>query len=198
MTHGRLARYVDDLARELRARDAYRHDLVDEVRDHLLDSVEAGERRGLSTDAAEDDALARVGAPDVVARHAAATVPRVRRGLLLTLCACTVGAVGYLSLSLLILRPPHASRGWPAEAAVALVVTSLTFAWTKAGGLAPWLRPVLVLGAITLGVLGALSIYAAATREFEGYGVLLGTLFAAQAITTLLYLTPGPRRVARR
>jgi hypothetical protein len=181
---------MNDLARALRARGAYTRDLVDEVRDHLFDSVEAAERRGLSSDAAEAEALTRIGTPEVVAELAAANVSRFRRGMLLTLCLCTTCAVAYLSLALLILRPPRASHAWPAEAVFVLVVTALTFAWTKAGGLSPWIRPVLVFGTLTLGALGGVSVYAAATGDFEGYSVVLGMLFTIQALLTLIHLKP--------
>jgi hypothetical protein len=163
------------------------------VRDHLSDSVEAAKRRGLSSDAAEDEALIKIGTPEAVAQHAAANVPRVRRGMLLTLCLCTMCSVAYLSLSLLILRPPRASHAWPAEAVFVLVVTGLAFAWAKAGGLSPWIRPVLVFGTLTLGALGGVSIYAGVIGDFEGYGVALGMLFTIQALLTLVHLKPRTR-----
>lgn len=190
MTHDRVARYMDDLTRALRARGAYTRDLVDEVRDHLLDGVEAATRRGLSSEAAENEALANIGSAEALARHAAANVPRVRRGALLTVCVCTMFSVGYLSLSLLIFRPPRASRAWPAEAAFVLLLTALTFAWAKAGGLSPWIRPVLVLGSLALGALGGLSVYVTVTGDFEGYNLVLGTLFTIQALLTLVQLKP--------
>ncbi|MGH7616332.1 MAG: permease prefix domain 1-containing protein [Gemmatimonadaceae bacterium] len=198
MRPDRVAGYMDDLARALRARGAYTRDLVDEVRDHLIDSVEAGKRRGLSSDAAEDEALTIIGTPEAVAQHAAVNVPRFRRSVLLILCLCTMCSVAYLSLSLLILRPPRASRAWPAEAVFVLLVTALTFAWAKSGGLSPWIRPVLVFGTLTLGALGGVSIYAAVTGNFEGYSVVLGTLFTIQALLTLLYLNPRARGFLRR
>jgi hypothetical protein len=193
MRSGRIARYTDQLARALRVRGAYSRDLVDEVRDHLVDSVEAGKRRGLSAEAAEDEALDTIGTPERVAQHAAANVPRFRRGMLLILCVCTMFSIGYLSLSLLILRPPRASHAWPIEAVFVLVTTALTFAWAKAGGLSPWIRPVLAVAALALAALGGVSIYAAVTGDFEGYSVLLGTQFIMQAVLTLLYLAPRAR-----
>ena len=193
MKQDRVARYLDDLARALRVRGAYTRDLVDEVRDHLLDSIEAGKRRGLSADAAEDEALTRIGTAGAVAQHAAANVPRFRRGVLLTVCLCTMCSVAYLSLSLLIFRPPRAGHAWPVEALFVLMVTALTFAWAKAGGLSPWIRPVLVLGTLSLGALGGRSIYEAVTGEFEGYSVVLGTLFTIQALLTLVQLKPRAR-----
>jgi hypothetical protein len=189
---------LDDLARELRARGAYTRDLVDEVRDHLFDSVEAGKGRGLSSDAAEDEALTNIGTPEAVAQHAAANVPRFRRGMLLSLCLCTMCSVAYLSTSLLILRPPRASHAWSAEAIFVLVITALTFAWVKAGGLSPWIRWLLMFGTLALGALGGVSIYATVTGDFEGYRVVLGTLLAIQALLTLLHLKRRTRGFLRR
>ncbi len=104
-------------------------------------------------------------------------------------------SVAYLSLSLLILRPPRASyRAWSAEAAFVLVLTALTFAWAKTGGLSPWARPVLVVGNLALAVLGSMTCYAAVRRDFEGYAVVVGTLFSLQAVLTLIYLQRRTRR----
>ena len=47
-----------------------------------------------------------------------------------------------------------------------------------------------MLGTFTLGALGAVSIYAALTRESEGYAVLLGMLFTIRSLLTLSYLKP--------
>lgn len=195
MTHDRIAAYLDELARALRGRGAYSRDLVDEVRDHLLDSVDAAQRRGLSSDAAEREAVAKIGSAEFVARHAAANVAGFRRGMLLSVCVCTMCSVAYLSLSLLILRPPRASyRAWSAEAASVLVLTTLTFVWAKTGGLWPWTRPLLGFGSLVLAVVGGMTCYEAVTRDFEGYAVVLGTLFSLQAVLTLIHLQRRTRR----
>jgi hypothetical protein len=192
MTSDPIARYLDELTRALRARGAYSRPLVHEVRDHLVDGVEAGQRRGLTAGAAQVEAIARAGTPECVARHAAANVPRVRRGMLLGICAGTTGSIAYLSLSLLLLRPPRANyRAWSVEAGFAFVLTAVTFAWARAGDLAsPWTRPLLLLGSLALGTIGAGTFYANVTGHFEGYGVVLGTLFLVQALLTLVHLQP--------
>ncbi len=189
MTPDRIAAYLVDLARALRARGAYSRDFVDEVRDHLHDSLEAARRRGLSSEAAEDEAIANVGTPELVARHAAVDVPRFRRGMLLSVCICTTCSVAYLSLSLVFLRPPRASyRAWSAEAAFVLILTMLTFVSAKTGGLSAWTRPLLFIGSLGLAVVGGMTCYSAMTRDFEGYAIVLGTLFGLQAVLTLIYL----------
>jgi hypothetical protein len=198
MTTNRIARYLDELTRALRARGAYSRHLVQEVHDHLVDSVEAGQRRGLSADAAQDQAIANTGTPEFVARHAAADVPRLRRGTLLGVCAGTMGSIAYLSLSLLVLRPPRANyRAWSAEAGFVLVLTAVTFAWAKAGDLSsPWTRPLLLLGSLALATIGARTFYANVTGHFEGYGVVLGALFTVQALVTLVHLRPPRHRAS--
>jgi hypothetical protein len=72
-----IARYLNELTRALRARGAYSRHLVQEVRDHLVDSVEAEQRRGLTADAAREKAVANAGTPEFVVQHAAADVPSV-------------------------------------------------------------------------------------------------------------------------
>lgn len=187
-----IARYLDDLRRALRARGAYSRDLVDEVRDHLLDGVEAAQRRGAAAAAARDEAIRSVGAPELVARHAAADVPRLRRQVLLSVCAATMGAVAFLSFSLLLLRPPRASyRVWSAEASLVLVLTVVTFEWAKAGELSSrWTRPLLLLGSLLLAVVGGRTLQATLTDHFEGYAAVLGMLFTLQAVLTLVHLRP--------
>jgi hypothetical protein len=197
MRPDRTAAYLDLLAHALRARGAYSRDFVDEVRDHLLDSVEAAQRRGLSSDAAEDEAVANIGTAELVARHAAANVPRVWRGALLTVCVCTVGAVAYLSASLLFLWPPGARVGaWSAEAVLVLMLTALTFVFAKTGDVPAWTRALLLVGGLWLALVGGMTCYAAVSREFEGYAVVLGTLFGLQSILTLFHLRRRTRRHA--
>ena len=195
MTTDRIARYLDELTRALRARGAYSRSLVREVHDHIVDSVEAGQRRGLTADAAHDQAMANTGTPEFVARHAAADVPRLRRGMLLSVCAGTMGSITYLSLSLLLLHPPRANyRAWSTEAGVVFMLTAVTFAWAKAGDLSsPWTRPLLLLFSLALVTIGARTYYASAAGHFEGYGVILGTLFTLQALLTFVHLGPGRR-----
>jgi uncharacterized protein involved in exopolysaccharide biosynthesis len=62
--------YVRRLAEELRHYGHQHSRLVDEIRDHLTDAVDAGLRRGLTREDAEREAFQRFGAPEVIARHA--------------------------------------------------------------------------------------------------------------------------------
>jgi hypothetical protein len=100
-------------------------------------------------------------------------------------------------LSLLILRPPGASRrAWSAEAVLVTMLTMLTFVSAKTGGLSAWTRALLLVGSLGLAVVGGMTCYAAASREFEGYAVVLGTLFSLQAVLTLFHLRRRTRRRA--
>jgi len=197
MTSDRIIRYLDDLTRALRADGAFDAAVVDEVRDHLSDAIEDGIRRGLPADAAEREAIARCGPPDVVAAHVAAGVPRVRRRALLALCAATVLASAYLSLSLVILRPPLANYGlWAIEATLFAVQGALTIAaLVRGGSLAAWSRALLTAGGIVLVVIGVSALSAAATRHVEGYSVLLGAMLTVQGVLTIEHFVR--RRVDR-
>ena len=62
-----VARYLDGVQRLLRARGVSNPRFLDEVREHLVDAVDAGLQRGLPLTAAEEDALARFGPPDLIA-----------------------------------------------------------------------------------------------------------------------------------
>lgn len=193
MTTDPITRYLEELTRALRVRGAYSRRLVQEVHDHLADSVEAGQRRGLTADAAREEAIANTGTPEFVARHAAACVPRRRRAMLLSVCAGTMGSIAYLSLSLLLLHPPRASyRAWFGEACFVFVLTAVTFAWAKAGDLSsPRTHSLVLLGSLALASIGARTVYANVTGDFEGAGVVLGTLFMLQGFLTLVCLRPG-------
>ena len=57
-----VARYLDGVQRLLRARGVSNPRFLDEVREHLVDAVDAGLQRGLPLTAAEEDAVARFGA----------------------------------------------------------------------------------------------------------------------------------------
>ena len=70
MTPGPLDTYLRALARALHARGHAAARIVAEAREHLIDAVEDGMRRGLARDDAERDAIQRFGPPDLVAAQA--------------------------------------------------------------------------------------------------------------------------------
>ena len=67
MTFALLEGYLAQLARELRNRGLGNTRIVEEAREHLVDAIEEGVRRGLSVEAAEREAFARFGPPEMVA-----------------------------------------------------------------------------------------------------------------------------------
>jgi phosphoglycolate phosphatase-like HAD superfamily hydrolase len=81
MTSAALEAYVSRLERELRKRGVQDGRIVDEAREHLFDAVEDGRQRGLSVEAAEREALARFGPPEMVAAHFAAKRHRMSNWL---------------------------------------------------------------------------------------------------------------------
>lgn len=78
MKEKRIQRYLRSLARQLRLRGITDADTLAEVESHLLESVEAGLRRGLSQEQAEEAALERFGS----VRTVAATFAKERNPLM--------------------------------------------------------------------------------------------------------------------
>jgi len=81
----RLEAYLSRLEYELRKHGLVDTRIVDEVREHLLDGVDAGLRRGLSADAAEREAFGRFGAPETVAAGFAKERYRMLKRLVIVL-----------------------------------------------------------------------------------------------------------------
>ena len=69
MTSEPLETYLRQLDRELAARGMWSPRVIEEAREHLVDAIEDGLRRGLSRDASEREAVERFGAPETVAAH---------------------------------------------------------------------------------------------------------------------------------
>jgi hypothetical protein len=92
MTSPQLEEYLSRLERELRRRGLADARILDEARGHLVDAIEHALQNGLARDAAEREAFARFGAPEIVAAHFAAERHRARNRLLF-IAASTVGLV---------------------------------------------------------------------------------------------------------
>src|SRR5262249_11184047 len=104
----RLDIYLAQLAVELRARGLAAARIVEEARGHLTDATEDGLQRGLTREEAEHDAIARFGAPDLVASTFAPTPYRVLNRLMR---AFGFGGAfsGVLAPRLFTVKPRHAS-----------------------------------------------------------------------------------------
>jgi hypothetical protein len=85
MISARLEAYLSRLQHELQKHGLVDTTIIDEVREHLLDAVAAGLRRGLSVDAAEHEAFVRFGAPDMVAAGFANERDRMLKRLVIVL-----------------------------------------------------------------------------------------------------------------
>jgi uncharacterized protein involved in exopolysaccharide biosynthesis len=77
MTSEALEAYLRRLDRELASRGIWSSRVIEEAREHLVDAIEDGLRRGLSLDVAEREAVERFGPPETIARH----VEAERRGM---------------------------------------------------------------------------------------------------------------------
>jgi hypothetical protein len=118
--------------------------------------------------------------------------------LLTVICVLTLLAVGYLSLSLIVLRPPRANyQGWFTLAALIAVQTAVTL-----GALTiphAWLRMVATAGGAALTVAGVWMVrQTLASSRFEGYALVLGAMLVMQgALTVLAFLKWQPVRTAQ-
>jgi len=81
VTPPQLETYVNLLARALKARGREDARILEEVREHLVDAIEGGRRRGLSMEDAEREALERFGTPEMIAAHVVAESEGSMNGL---------------------------------------------------------------------------------------------------------------------
>jgi hypothetical protein len=107
--------------------------------------------------------------------------------LLAIISSLTVLATGYLSLSLLILRPPRANyQEWILMAALFLAQGVLTLVAVTRGLSAGWMRGLLVAGGIAILGVGSSWTYATVSgSHFEGYAFVLGAALTVQGALTV-------------
>ena len=209
MESQQLEAYLKDLTKALAAHRAWDARTIEEARAHLVDAVEAGVRRGLPLGEAEREAITAFGEPDVVAARAAAERtdhhdwrPHVILDRLLAAsCWCTLSATAYLTLSVVILRPPRFNYSiWLAMAALFVVQSGLTLATVRGAIHSNAARPILIVGGVALAAIGAWWVHATlASQHFEGFALVLGSWVAMQGTLTVLHLVPmgGPWMIAR-
>jgi hypothetical protein len=115
------------------------------------------------------------------------------RTALAIVCSLTVLAVTYLSLSLLLLRPPGANlQNWFLETALFVAESVLVLVVLAGVVSAARLRWVVVAGGLAIMWMGATAVRATVTGpHFEGYAVILGSLLVLQGVLTLsVFLRP--------
>jgi hypothetical protein len=104
---------------------------------------------------------------------------------LTAICVAVVLAVAYLTLSVVVLRPPRVNYpAWFAVAAIVVVATGLTL-------VALWVAAPVRLGALgggaAVAVLGGWMIQQTlASPHFEGYALVLGALLCLQGGLTVV------------
>ena len=114
---------------------------------------------------------------------------------LAAICSLTLLATGYLSLSLLVLRPPRANYPeWFMMAA--LFVTQSAFTLLAVAGMVSggWVRGLLLTGSLAIVWVGASWARATLTSDhFEGYALVLGLALVIQgALTFIIVLRQRP------
>jgi hypothetical protein len=132
--------YLARLAAELRKRGLTDPRILEEARGHLMDATERAVGRGLPRDAAERDAVARFGAPDVIAANFAGSRHRVRSRVLFVLAAVVGLTIAYVDS-----RP-----GWgqTAVTAFSLLLSAAVIGFIGSGR--PWLWALAIGGWIPL------------------------------------------------
>jgi hypothetical protein len=209
MASGQLEAYLKDLADALAAHGAWDARTIEEARTHLLDAVEAGLDRGLPLPVAEREAITAFGQPEVVAARAAAERrdqhdwrphPTLNR-LLAASCWFTLFATAYLSLSVIILRPPRLNySAWFLMAGFFIAQSVLTLVTVVGSVRSNWARRVLIAGGVAIASTGTWWVHETVSGpHFEGYALILGSWVAIQGTLTVLRLLPigGPWMIVR-
>ena len=209
MASQQLEVYLTRLGNALAARNAWDARTMEEARSHLLDAVEAGLNRGLLLDVAEREAMTAFGEPDVVATRVAAERKNhhdcrphaILTRLLAAGCWCTLFAVAYVSLSVVILHPPRLNySAWFLTAAYLVVQSVLTLFMVGGSVRGSWTRRVLIAGGVAIASIGTWWVHATVSGpHFEGFALILGSWVAIQGMLTVLHLIPirGPWMTVR-
>lgn len=117
------------------------------------------------------------------------------KGALAAICVLTLSATAFLTLSLIVLRPPRANfAAWSLMAGLfgaESVLSVVALAWGLSA-LANWLRYTLLAGAAAVAIAGAWWVNATLSdSHFEGSALVLGSMLVAQGALTLWILRPA-------
>jgi len=111
---------------------------------------------------------------------------------LAAICVLVLLAVGYLTVSVIVLRPPRVN--YPAWYATATVVVALSAVTLAALSGVTRLAAAAIAGGATLALLGGWMIQQTlASPHFEGYALVLGVMLVLQGAFTVLVF--GLRRI---
>lgn len=154
-----LEAYLIRLGLELRRRGLFDARIVEEARGHLTDSAEQGIQRGLSSDAAEREAISRFGSPETIAGNFATERYRLVNWLLFIFALIVGLTIAYVD-----------SRPWWDDAGVtafSLLVSAGVFGlvgpqrpWLWALAIGIWIPLHAIARNLSLGSLGMLVVLA--------------------------------------
>ena len=110
------------------------------------------------------------------------------RTVLAVICSFTVLATGFLSLSLIVLRPPRASyQEWFLMAALFMAQSVLTLVAITGAFSGTWIGRLLLVGGVSIIWVGASWAHATVSGpHFEGYALVMGSVLVVQGVLTLL------------
>lgn len=120
------------------------------------------------------------------------------RTLLTVMCAFTLLAVVYLSLSVLILQPPGVNYGQASLTAALFVTQSALTLLAMAGVVSgAWVRLLMFIGGTAITSIGFLAVRSTLSGpHFEGYALVLGSVLLGQGVLTIAFFLTGSGRSA--
>ncbi len=172
MTPAFVDRYLRQLESGLALYPGRREDVIDEVRDHLLESVERGQARGLAPDDAAQRAVEAFGDPEVVARRLMAHRVWMRTRVMLPLALITG-----LSLAIIDNQP-----NWDDTGISAFAVVCATGLLSLIEPTRPWLWATAVGGWFPLLAITLHGNYGAILALFIAIGAAYAGSFARRAM----------------
>jgi len=116
------------------------------------------------------------------------------KSALAAICILVVLAVAYLTLSVVVLRPPRVNyAAWLATASVVAALSGLTLTAAWSAGRPEGLRYPAAAAGVVLFALGTWLVTTTLRSEhFEGYALLLGAMLAVEGTLSVIVFTIRP------
>ena len=195
--------YLHELRRALRHDPILARRVLEEVVDHLSESVAAGREAGMSEEEAQENAVRRFGPAAQFASQFDRFVTPLRL-LLVFASIATVGVAIWLFTVIAVVLPAHDPAHIPLWRTVALcflAYSALSWAYLVLGPrhiVLRWSVLTVSIVAIACGIYGIVDTFrrAAASGDFEGYIVLMGLILCGHGLAAFVY-TSISARIAR-
>jgi cation transport ATPase len=192
--------YLEILRRELKGNPLLAMRVLEEVADHLAETVDAERRAGMSEQEAEASAVRRMGDPSRLARQFDKYGLPFRIILVLASLATALVGLWLLSVIAFVLpsRDPSHIPFWKLVATCFFAYSALNWAYLILGPRLLLLRLAVLFASIAAILAGIYGIYsmiqtANAGGHFEGYIILMGLILCGHGILALIYTSLSAR-----